>query len=44
MIDFFNNNGLVMMAPLAGDRLKAFIVSENVKFKGLVERSGAKME
>jgi len=44
VIDFFNNNGLVMMAPLAGDRLKALIVSENVKFKGLVERSGAKIE
>jgi tripartite-type tricarboxylate transporter receptor subunit TctC len=44
VIDFFRDNNLTIMAPLAGDQLKAFIVSENVKFKGLVEKSGAKID
>jgi hypothetical protein len=38
------SNSLTMMRTLAGDQPKEFIVSENTKFKTLVERSGAKIE
>jgi len=44
VIDFFRDNNLTIMTPLAGDQLTQFIVSENVKFKALVEKSGARID
>jgi tripartite-type tricarboxylate transporter receptor subunit TctC len=44
VVDFFRDNNLTIMAPLASDQLKDFVISENVKFKGLVEKSGARID
>lgn len=38
---YFEGNGSAVMPPLTGERLTQFIISENAKFKTLVEKSGA---
>lgn len=44
VVAYFEGNGSAVMPPLTGDKLTQFIVSENKKFKELVERSGATVE
>ncbi|RYE51228.1 MAG: tripartite tricarboxylate transporter substrate binding protein [Hyphomicrobiales bacterium] len=41
VVAYFEGNGSSVMQPLTGDKLTQFIVSENKKFRELVERSGA---
>ncbi|ETR75422.1 MFS transporter [Afipia sp. P52-10] len=44
VVSYFETNGSAIMPPLTGDKLTEFMVSENKKFKGLVEKSGASAE